>query len=646
MVRSSLITLPDELLHDVVGRLDSARDVAAFQGVCRRTDYLTRHNGWKSFAQAKFPSLKIPASAQLTYSNVADRLTYLDRCWAKRAFFINSYEEELSHHRHGLPPGRRFQQSVSFYPCLDAGLLSSSMEELLVVGAGEDVLSRRRPNLGTAPVPWMKLRGAVDGYMSGSGDVTAVSVVDEARGPGVAIGRADGSLRLQSIHATGFKGNHVDLLPELACEQEPASMPPVTSLGHLAVTWTAYQQQSALLASCQGARLRLYDLSSLKASTRSIAPSQTFDFTNAESTALPLLRSCKFLGSDTIACALGSATDPLQWGQIRPDGIEMFPAVPNMTTLSAAFEKLDVDINNWSQRLTVRAIEPVHGLGGPNIVLSAWDNGSINLHDLRTASPYDAVYRDRFQPYQSSSALLAFGAEHFVAGDNRYMELRVIEFRNPTKSYQHTDGLSCSSEPPFPPPLYGHVGLEKGAAKHNTCSSSNDESCVWHRESRRPTWQPDVTINMGNSKYDRCFSLAKSSDVTGTFYAGFCGAVMEITPALARDVSKDKEPYHRAPKGWTSGHPRSRVSLIETGVSLCSTPEWALEENSVPAPLYSDPAAYTGARADSEEHMRLDSCWTPRRPRDPNTHATPATERRHGGRGRGHGRPRSAQRGR
>lgn len=271
-------------------------------------------------------------------------------------------------------------------------------------------------------------------------------------------------------------------------------------------------------------------------------------------------------------------------------------------------------------------------------------NGLPSLHDLRTPSPHDTIYRDRFQPYQASSSLLAFGAERFIAGDNRYMELRVFEFRNPTKGYQHTDGLSCSPDPPFPPPLYGHIGLEAGADKHTYCDSANGDSCVWHRESRRPTWQPDVTINMGNSKYDRCFSLAKSSDITGTFYAGFCGAVMEITPALARDVSKQKEPYHRPPKGWASGHPRSRVSLIETGVSLCSTSEWALEENSVPAPLYSDPAAYEGARADLEEHMRLDSCWTPRRPREPSTSRSTEAEHRQ----RGHGRrwPRNAQRGR
>lgn len=377
MVHSSLITLPDELLHDVVERFDSARDVAAFQGVCQRTAFFTKHNGWKSFVQAKFPSLAIPASTQLPFSNVADRLTYLDRCWAKRAFFINSYEEELLRHRPGLPPGRRFQQSVSFHPCIDAGLLSSSLEELVVVGAGEDVLARRRPNLGVTTAPWMRLRGAVDGYMSGTGDVTAVSVVDEARGPGVVIGRADGSLRLQGIHATGFKGNHVTISSELDCKDDVASAPTVTSLGHLAVTWTAYQRDSGLLASCQGARLRLYDLSRLKSGTRSVAPNQSFDFVNTGSTALPLLRSCKFLSPDTIACALGNATDPLQWGQIRPDGIELFPAAQNLATLSTAFEKLDVGVNNWSQRLTVRAIEPVHGLGGPNIVLSAWDNGSI-----------------------------------------------------------------------------------------------------------------------------------------------------------------------------------------------------------------------------------------------------------------------------
>lgn len=394
---SSLVNLSDELLHEIVECFDTARDVTILGSLCQRTNIFTSKSGWRTFVRNKFPSLVVPSNnPALSWDHVANRLTYLDRCWAKRGFLINCYQEEQlpqqqQHHpRRGRgrgrggargrqhPAGNRGfrSQTVSFYPALDACLLPSSLDELVVVGAGEDVVARRRPNLGSTSAPWLKLVGAREGFNAGTGDVTAVSILGRHDNVEVAVGRADGALQLRSLHSTGFKDQYRVLHPGLEAAAQDGSNP--VTLGHLAITWTAWQPDSELLASCQSHRLRLYNLSDSKRKQKEFYPEVVFEFPKANQEVYPLLKTCKFLNSDTIACGLGGSSHPLQWGKITPTGITMTPIATSVFDLYDLMSRLDVEgVKASAERQTVRAIEPVSGFGNANVMLSAWDDSTI-----------------------------------------------------------------------------------------------------------------------------------------------------------------------------------------------------------------------------------------------------------------------------
>lgn len=200
--------------------------------------------------------------------------------------------------------------------------------------------------------------------------------------------------------------------------------------------------------------------------------------------------------------------------------------------------------------------------------------------DIRTPSDHDAVYRDRFQPYQASSSLLVYGTERFVAGNNTGPDVRFFDLRSP-KPYHHTTALPCSAEPPTPPRSFYRAAPGASTADATAvCDPCAGRLCNWHAQSRSHSWRPDAIVHLGDPAYDRISSLAKSSDTAASFYCGMRGAAVEATWQLSEDVGASSA-VRPAPPGWTASW-GSGVSLMETGVSLCSTEEWSEEFNGVP----------------------------------------------------------------
>ena len=230
------------------------------------------------------------------------------------------------------------------------------------------------------------------------------------------------------------------------------------------------------------------------------------------------------------------------------------------------------------------------------------------LADLRTPSAQDAVYRDRFQPYQASSSLLAYGTEHFVAGSNHGPEIRFFDFRNPQKAYYHTNALPCSSQLPSQPPTFGHTGQDACTQPESLCKPQDNTQCTFHHESKRDTWRPDATFHLGNTMYDRVSALAKTSDLASSFYAGVRGSVMEMKMVRTGDEDSTSHEATVVSERWVEGRPRAVLSLIETGVGLCGSPEWLHEEVGVPEPLYLKRDEDDSA-PEPREGRRLDSCW-------------------------------------
>lgn len=255
MDAASLGNLPDHLLLDVMEYLDTNRDVAHFGSCTRRLHHLAHHKGWKSFVRAMFPSLAIPPGYLDSWSSIAERLTYLDRCWERRGIAFTLYREDVRRRgRHRFPPGG---QSVTFQCLVDAHLLSSSHDEVLACGAGEDLLVRWRAAGPGRSDAWRRLGGHDTGYPAGTGDVTSVSVIERNSQPELLVGRANGHVQLLASADDDNFGQAVKRLVA-ADQDEPRSQR--SSPARLAVSWTEWQPEIDVVASCRGSCLTLHNL--------------------------------------------------------------------------------------------------------------------------------------------------------------------------------------------------------------------------------------------------------------------------------------------------------------------------------------------------------------------------------------------------
>ncbi|KAF4978665.1 hypothetical protein FZEAL_4983 [Fusarium zealandicum] len=586
MEKKSLASLPDDLILDIVEYLDTARDVAHLSSLTRHTQSLIRQDGWRTFVRTRFSSIDISTGSQMPWSAVADRATYLERCWERRGFWMN-----VMHEKKQQPA--RFQrrvagnQSVLFHTVLDARLVSSLESEVIAAGVGENLMVRTKPVDPRLPDVWHQLPGQTRGYKAGTGDVTAVSVIESQGGPGVVVGRANGDIQLLSIE-DDFSKPARTLKPADDALREHASDPMRKSPGQLAVSSLQWQPDSNLLASGKGSVLTLYNLDEVD--DTEVSPATYHDFSQGNpSNEASLLRSTKFMSKDVLACALGGSRNPLRWGQLTPSGITFHDAASNPRPLDDAATLTDVSMG---EKTTIRAIEPVRGGGSENLLLSAWDDGTYRLLDIRTPSAHDAVYRDRFQPYEAGSSLLVYGTERFVAGSNTAPDIRLFDFRYP-KPYYHTTALPCSAQWPFPSQRDDHKMWRQGWAPHcqpQQCDLESGAACPWHGLSRRNYWRPDATLHIGSPTYDRIYCLAKASDMSDTVYCGLRGAILEMNLHLTEDAAQNQGQAQRTvPKGWQMGRPGGKISLIETGVSLCQAKEWSLDSRGVPELIVQQP---------------------------------------------------------
>ncbi|PNY29158.1 Uncharacterized protein TCAP_00918 [Tolypocladium capitatum] len=361
---ASLGSLPDHLLLDVVEYLDTARDVFHLGSSSRRAHSLIHHDGWKTFVRTRFPSLTAPSGDSAGWGPVADRLTYLDRCWEKRAFMFSYFREAAPKRergcRQGQRPRPRHGQSVKFQSVVDAQLVSSTQDDMLACGAGEDLFVRWRAADGKSPGTWRSLLGRETGYAAGTGDVTAVSAMERNSRPEVVVGRANGDVQLLSAADDDSFGQPLKrLLPLDHGDVHPRSSP-----GRLAVTWTEWQPQTQMVARCRSSLLALYNLSAEDGAE--LKPVVYYNASRDERCGDASLVLCaKFMGGDTVACGIGGSSEPLRWGKMRPTGLELSPATRHDDGKAFA-----------APRGTVRAIEPVGHAKNENLLLGAWDDGS------------------------------------------------------------------------------------------------------------------------------------------------------------------------------------------------------------------------------------------------------------------------------
>ncbi|KAK3682552.1 hypothetical protein B0T22DRAFT_287907 [Podospora appendiculata] len=535
----TLADLPDDVLLLVLASLESARDLSALALSCHRLNHLVATEGWRVFVRSRFPSLvvPIPSSGSAGWRNLAESLTWQSRCWDKRALQFNAL----------LPrpgPGREHQRrrEAPFQPVIDAHYDPETQQEIVVWGAGENIVARyrdRKVSDQAAKTSWYRSDGKDHGFTAGYDDVRAISIVKDRHQSGRAIlaGRDNGELALLSAEPDRFGERLTQFRPAPAVEHDSRNGSPGQSrtqdrqetINSLDVLYTGSQ---SLIAAATKTSVMVYKLPEDDASEA--APLATLDLRRKvfESKATQLCHA-KWMGQgEVVALALKGCKDPLRYLSISPSG---------EWTQQAAFKNLEIEnqFNIGYGNICPSSLQPVQphagSKGGTNLLLSAWRDGTCRLQDLRTSSPFDAVYQDNVDPWADMETLMTYGTERFIGGGMNGAAIKIFDFRW-TKDYYHTTGLPCMDRVPFsqpPQPFLKAPQIDRSAGRAR-CNHLLVLRCRWHDLSRHIYYRPNVTFFLTKALPHRysssgIWSLAKPSDISPNFYIGITGGIIEAS---------------------------------------------------------------------------------------------------------------------
>ncbi|KAK3316387.1 hypothetical protein B0H66DRAFT_293414 [Apodospora peruviana] len=537
----TLADLPDDILLLVLISLESARDFRALALSCRRLHRLITGDGWRVFVRSKFPSLSVPLPSRSLHGwqQMAESLTWQSRSWDKRALQFQAL----------LPrpePGRDHRRRGGlFQPVIDAHFDPETDQELVIWGAGENIVARYRQRRAAADgiaapssVLWLQSEGKDLGFTAGYDDVRALSIIKDQRYPHPVFlaGRDNGDLALLSAGSRDFGRNLVRFRPELPSdsgsengfgdqEQDTINSVDVLQSG-----------PKTLLATATKSSVFLYSLPD-DDSTETAAPETIFDLRRDvfETASTQLCRATWMEGQgEVLALALKGCKEPLRYITITPTGWTHHAAAKN-TYVENMF-------NIGYGNICPNSLTPVQppgststAAGGTNLLLSAWRDGTCRLQDLRTPSSFDTVYQDNVDPWADMESLMTYGAERFVGGGMNGAAIKIFDFRW-TKTYFHTSGLSCMDSVPFSQPSQPFLKPpNRKKRRHEVrCNHVLGTRCYWHELSRHIYYRPNASFFLSNSlprKYSASgiWSLTKPSDISPNFYIGISGGIIEAT---------------------------------------------------------------------------------------------------------------------
>lgn len=574
----SLTNMPADVIYNILEHIDTAQGVARLSRTSRTMNHVIEEKGWRIWVKSRFTLFN--PSAVLSNKEWAERarvLTAQSRDWDRRGVSVKILTPPPNQQiRAPLQANNQNNNQNQSIPCnilVDAyhHRLGQDAQELVFWGAGEDVFGMLRHNIPNSRPwdEWMGSRGAKIGYSSGRDDITAVSILKDVRynyGPTddyqVLVGRASGKLHMMSMATHNFGKQLVEFRePSLSGIQRNIQAVDFNyQLGLIAaatkegiLTYSTKPDEELIRHSSDGTRepyILPVNSVVLKANP---AGCGRFDF----------IRQVKYINEDTLAVSLNSAHNPIQYVKYTPDSVH---------TSSAA--KMS---NDGSRELrTARALLPLNmssfASGSGKSLLSSWDDGTVQLQDIRTRSRFDMVFQDNFDLATPISALLTRGTEQFFGGSAQSSVLKVFDYRWP-KGYYHTDALACGNDTPYPvshPPVI--VKEPYFRSDRLRCKHTHGKPCRWHALSKLDYHRPNFNmwLNPKQNNLSPVYSLAMASDDSASVFAGLGGRLAEITVSHYYPHYNPRESSKLA-RNVKHSSQLQMVSVIDTGPGFLVT---------------------------------------------------------------------------
>ncbi|KAI1406188.1 hypothetical protein F4819DRAFT_493840 [Hypoxylon fuscum] len=531
----SLTDLPSDIFYIVISYLDTAKSVSNLALTCKGLYHLVIERGWRIFVTTRFNTFSFSEpSSENEWKELARSLTSQSRDWDRRAFV-------LAVHRHPQKaPKQRAQSGFQSIPgniLVDASRqrIGNDAQDIVFWGAGEHAYGLIRHTRGSkAPTDeWLGNIGST-AKRPGIEDITCISILKDDKykygtdEPQVLVGRANGKLELLSMGAREFGKGLLNFRRR-------------GSKSHnikLQIQSLDVNYQQGLLAAASKQDILIYPLIGNERHGPHATHKDDGEWPNNrvnetwahETVALKelskdrwpfdFIRSVKFVNENTLAVGLNRCRHPLQYLRPTPTGLRRSAAAT---------------IGYQGKAGTVRAILPVDtssvASGSGNAVLSSWDDGTIRLQDLRTASPYDSIFQDNFEMTTPINCLLSRGLERFIAGSARTRLLKVFDYRWP-KGYYYTEALPCGADNPYPKPYPPTTVAEPSYPDNRTkCDYVGGHRCRWHALSKMNFYRPNFNMYMKNSLSadSPIYSLASPADDSPSLFVGVSGNLIEMT---------------------------------------------------------------------------------------------------------------------
>lgn len=369
--RTGIERLPTEILLNVAKNLECARDLSSLG----RTSKTMRHVAdgsfaWHDFGRSKFPFTSIPpTTAHHDWKAIAESMTYQSRCWDRRSIRFTAM----------YPRAQPQRQGLAFQPVIDVDYDMDAGREMVVWGAGEDIVARyRQRGRGERqqhPVSWHQSLGAQNGLRGGVDDISTIHVVKQPhlKAPAILVGRENGDLSLRSAQ------------PDSTFGQQLASFGPATR-GPDGIALRGQQQimsadvlsdnNEGLVAACSDLGIAIYELPKDNNATtvRPVMPPISVWDGLPQSFQQPA--NAKWMGSsDLIALAMRGMRHPLRYMAVTPTGWTTEGAAKNA--------RVEDEFLLAPSSLFANSLQPIRRYPGATgrtpLLLSSWKDGSVRL---------------------------------------------------------------------------------------------------------------------------------------------------------------------------------------------------------------------------------------------------------------------------
>ena len=338
--KATLVTLPPELLAQIVGYIDTVRAISHLAMTCRKAHAFVQNDGFRVFVQTRFPYIKPPTRHSSSFwTEAALGLTSLANNWDRKAFIawnMNPQKEVGLDLRGQRTRGRPAQvgQTMGFTPVIDSyeawyGGDWTSRKEVVAWGAGASLCMRGKVMGNNEGHDWQNLestslRGVNEhnqrfayatynerGAIEGLDDITSVNLLPQQSlndSEHVIIGRASGGLAMISLSPETSQGS---VLSSFDTSGRPIRSA-ATSL-----------EGNALLAAClSDFTIALFPINSTHSQVESISQ------ISASSSHQSRIWSSRFLGHDRLLVGLGPSQEPIQVynvgrGEISQESVRM-----------------------------------------------------------------------------------------------------------------------------------------------------------------------------------------------------------------------------------------------------------------------------------------------------------------------------------